>query len=364
MQPKLLVTLSGEKIHNIEEWEKYRRGECLDLLTRYVYGKAPTAKPQSLDFECTEQKDLGGITFKKIQITVDGFSFPARVFYKESEHPLPTVVYMMHSFQKKRSDIENDPNCHFIPIADICARGYAVIVFYTVEIYHDNLSGTVYEDSIFANYSRPRSERDGDEWSAIAAWSFCASRIMDYIVTDPTFDKNNVAIAGHSRGGKTALWTGATDPRFSFIISNSSGCMGAAMLRGKCGEHLDYITTNTDWFCKNLDAYVENEEMLPVDQHMLLALIAPRLLYIESNSLDDWADPSAERRSARLASEVYRLYGKRGVVLPADDAAVQVEKAYHAGSIGYHVSEGEHRITASDWEKFLSFWEKKRSIGK
>jgi hypothetical protein len=133
------------------------------------------------------------------------------------------------------------------------------------------------------------------------------------------------------------------------------------MLRGKTGEHLDFITTHTLWFCKNLDNYCENEEMLPVDQHMLLALIAPRLLYIESNSLDDWADPSAERRSARLASEVYKLYGKRGVVLPKDDSQVEVEKAYHGGSIGYHMSEGEHRITAKDWDKFLAFWEKKRA---
>ena len=183
---------------------------------------------------------------------------------------------------------------------------------------------------------------------------------MDYIETRPELDKANVAIAGHSRGGKTALWTGANDKRFSFVISNSSGCMGAALLRGKTGEHLDFITDKTLWFCKNLDNYVDNEEMLPVDQHMLLALIAPRLLYIESNSLDDWADPAAERRSARLASEVYKLYGKRGVVLPTDDSKVEVCKGYHAGNIGYHMNAGEHKICAADWEMFLSFWKKKR----
>ncbi len=364
MQPKLLETLSGEKIKTAEEWEKYRREECLNLLTEYVYGKVPTAAPQTLSFEIEEKKNINKITFERVKISFDGFSFYSRIFYKKSKKALPTIVYMMHNFQQSNSDIENEPNCEFIPIEDICNKGYAVVVFYFKELHHDNLADAVYEGSLLANYSRPREACDGNEWASISAWSFAASRVMDYIETRAEFDKANVAICGHSRGGKTALWTGANDKRFSFIISNSSGCMGAAMLRGKTGEHLDFITTRTLWFCKNLDNYVENEEMLPVDQHMLLALIAPRLLYIESNSLDDWADPAAERHSARLASEVYKLYGKRGVVLPTDDSKVEVEKGYHTGNIGYHMSEGKHRITANDWEKFLSFWKKKRNLKK
>ncbi len=360
MEPKLLTTLSGEKIKTKEDFEKYRRVECLELFKTHVYGKAPSGAPSSLDFSEVEKKNLGGITFKKIKITVDGFSFFARAFYKKSNKPHPTIVYMMHNYQRTNSDIENDPHCKFIPIDELCKKGYAVIVYYTVEIDHDNLPDTKYEGSIFENYSRVREERDGDEWASISAWAFCASRIMDYIHTDPTFDKDNVAVAGHSRGGKTALWTAATDRRFTLSISNSSGCLGAAMLRGKTGEHLDYITTNTCWFCNNLNSYVDNEEMLPLDQHMLLALIAPRLLYIQSSSEDDWADPSSERRSARLASEVYKLYGKRGVVLPKDDSKVEVGKSYHTGNIGYHCREGAHSITPEDWKKIIAFWEKKR----
>ncbi len=360
MEPKVLVSLSGERIKTKEAWEKYRRSECLSLFESYVYGKTPVGAPRSVDFSCAEEKSIDSLTYKKIKITSDGFSFFARAFYKESKKPLPTVVYMMHNYQSSNSNIENEPDCRFIPIRDICDRGYAVMVFYTSEIYHDNLGDTVYEGSLLANYSRERDEREGDEWSAISAWSFCASRIMDYIETDSRFDNRNVAIAGHSRGGKTALWTGARDQRFSFVISNSSGCMGAAMLRGKTGEHLDYITKNTDWFCKNLDKFTENEEMLPLDQHMLLALIAPRLLYIESSAEDDWADPSAERRSARLASSVYKLYGKKGVSLPTDDTRVEVGRSYHGGNIGYHSRAGAHSICPEDWDKFLSFWEKKR----
>lgn len=361
MEPKLLVTLSGEKIKTAEDWERYRRPECLNLLAEYVYGKAPTAAPKTLSFEIEQKKNINKLTFERVKISFDGFSFYARVFYKKSKKPLPTIVYMMHNSQQTKSDIENTPNCDFIPIEDICEKGYAVIVFYFKELHHDNKGDAVHEGSLLANYSRPREERDGNEWASICAWSFAASRVMDFIETRKEFDKANVAICGHSRGGKTALWIGATDPRFSFVISNSSGCMGAAMLRGKTGEHLDFITSNTLWFCKNLDNYVENEEMLPVDQHMLLALIAPRLLYVESNSLDDWADPSAERRSARLASEVYKLYGKRGVVLPVDDSKVEVCKGYHTGNIGYHMNAGKHKICKADWEMFLAFWKKKRA---
>ncbi len=361
MEPKILTTLSGEKIKSKEDFEAFRRGEMLELFKSYVYGRVPLGAPKSLSFSLVEERDIRGIHFKKIRIETDGFSFYIRLFTKESKKPLPTVVYMMHNYQLTNSDIENEADSKFLPIRDMTERGYAVIVFYTVEIDHDNLPDSRYEGSIFECYTKRREERLGDEWGSISAWSFCASRIMDYIETDSELDKDNVAIAGHSRGGKTALWTGALDTRFSFIVSNNSGCLGAAMLRGKKGEHLDYITENTYWFCKNLDRYTENEEMLPVDQHMLLALIAPRLMYIASSSLDDWADPSAERRSARLASEVYKLYDKEGILLPEDDKRVEIGKSYHGGSIGYHVKDGEHSITKEDWNKILAFWEEKRA---
>lgn len=360
MEPKLLCSLSGEKVGSKEAWESFRREECLALLSKYVYGVRPAGIPKKLEFseECTE-KALNSIFFKKIKITVDGYSFPVRIFYPRSENPLPAVVYVMHTAQETSTDIENEPNNLYIPIEDIAKRGYAVCVFYFRDVYQDILRETDYENSMFKIYSKPRVERDDDEWSSVSIWAYAASRVFDYLETDPIFDKSNVAIAGHSRGGKTALWTGATDPRFSFVISNSSGCMGAAMLRGKLGEHIQFITDNTDWFAKNLSRYAKDEEMLPVDQHMLLALIAPRLLYVKSDALDEWSDPAAERRSARLASSVYELYGLKGAVLP-EESQIEVGESYHDGNIGYHVSEGDHKIRREDWEKFLAFWEKHR----
>lgn len=360
--PDLLTSISGEKITTKEQWEKFRREECMTLLSNYAYGYPPVKIPENLKFE-TEvlNSDLQGLVVKKMTILFKEYSFPVTIFYKPSDKPLPTILYYMHFKAMQITDIEQEPNTENIPIKDIVEKGYAVIVLKFPDVYNDNLWDTDYESSLFKPFSLPREQRDDNEWASISLWAWCSSRIMDYVETDAVFDKDNVAVVGHSRGGKTALWTGAIDPRFSFVVSNSSGCLGAAMLRGKTGEHLDFITSHTDWLCKNLNRFVNNEEMLPFDQHMLLACIAPRSLYVESNSEDEWSDPTAERLGARLASKVYELYGKKGVVLP-DEPDVEIDKAYHDGTIGYHVSEGKHKIRAHDWEKFLTFWEKERGL--
>ncbi len=362
MIPNLLTSLSGEKITTKEQWEQFRRDECMNLLTTYAYGKPPIGKPDDLTFTTKINNDnLDGLIFKDVTISTRGYSFTLKVYHKKSDKPLPTFLYYMHMKEQNNFFNENTAETIYAPIKDICNRGYAFIIMQFTSIYVDDLNNTHYESSLFKPFSPPRAERADDDWSSIALWSWASSRVMDYIESEDTYDKNNVAVVGHSRGGKTALWTGATDPRFSFVVSNSSGCMGAAVLRGKKGEHVDFITTHTDWFCKNLSKYRENEDMIPFDQHMLLACIAPRLLYVESNSLDEWSDPEAERKGARLASEVYELYGKKGVVLPEDDN-IEMAKAYHEGQIGYHMSEGEHKIRAHDWEKFIEFWEKNREV--
>ena len=267
----------------------------------------------------------------------------------------------MPEYEEESTDFDQEPNGTYVPVLDITSRGYAVFVLCFSTIYPDCDHKADYEAGIFTVLSPDRAKRKDSDWASISAWSWAASRVMDYIETDPAIDKDNVAVAGHSRGGKTALWCGATDPRFSLVVSNSSGCTGAAMLRGKTGEHIDFITGVTDWFCANYGKYSENEEMLPVDQHMLLALIAPRLLYVQSSSLDDWADPKSERRACVLAGEVYELYGKKGIILPGiEQEELECDTAYHEGTIGYHMATGEHSIRPSDWKMFMDFWDRKR----
>lgn len=360
MEPKLTVSLSGEVIDSKEKWEKIRREEIVFLLEHYAYGHRPKDTPDEVIFKIAEEKTLCGLKYKRVLINTDGYEFPVRLFAPYSDSPLPCFVFFMHNAQRKASDLDNDPNSLYVPIPEIASRGYAVAIIYSNDVYADDKNSKTYDEGIFSVYGPKKEKRRDSDWAAISAWAFAASRVADYLVTDQDVNEKNLAVVGHSRSGKAALWTGATDERFSYVISNSSGCMGAAMLRGKEGEHIDFISAHTDWLCKNQWRFADCEQMYPIDQHMLLALIAPRLLYVQSSSLDQWADPKSERRSCRLCSEAYGLYGLEGAILPEEES-IGINVAYHEGNIGYHMRDGEHSIRAEDWKMFMDFWDKKRS---
>ncbi|MDB4647549.1 prolyl oligopeptidase family serine peptidase, partial [Akkermansiaceae bacterium] len=178
-------------------------------------------------------------------------------------------------------------------------------------------------------------------------------RALDYLEADTEIDAERVAIMGHSKMGKTALWTAAQDQRFAMAISAQSGCAGAALWRRKSGETLKKMVTRFPyWLCRNAQKFVEQEDDLPVDQHMLLACIAPRPVYVHSGVKDTWADGRGEYLSAYHASEVYRLLGKKGL---ESEKSPEVGKAVMDGEVGYHIRNGGHSIEGGDWEKFIQF---------
>jgi pimeloyl-ACP methyl ester carboxylesterase len=194
-----------------------------------------------------------------------------------------------------------------------------------------------------------------DRWGTLAAWAFGASRALDALAADPALDPARLALVGHSRGGKAALWCAAQDERVALVVANESGCGGAALARRRFGETVAHVNALfPHWFCPAFHGYAEREDALPVDQHELVALVAPRAAYVASAREDLWADPRGEFLSLVHAAPVYALFGQAG--LGASEFP-DAEATLHGDGLGYHLRNGGHDLTRADWEHFLDFAE-------
>jgi pimeloyl-ACP methyl ester carboxylesterase len=279
-------------------------------------------------------------------------SFRLLLFVPKGATPAPCMLLICNR-GPENIDPTRAVKSPFWPAEEIVARGYAAAVFRNEEIAPDNK--TSWTNGVFTLFPVPGGRR-GDSWGTIAAWAWGASRAMDYLETDRDIDARRVAVVGHSRGGKTALWAGAEDERFAMVVSNDSGCTGAALARGKTGEKIRDINRGFPyWFCDNYKGFNDREHDLPVDQHMLLALSAPRLLYVASASEDSWADPKSEFLAAMHAAPVYKLFGLEGL---GTTEMPTPESPLHGGAIGHHIRTGKHNLTVYDWARFMDFADK------
>ncbi|MEI8114779.1 MAG: acetylxylan esterase [Bacteroidia bacterium] len=383
--PDVLRRFNGRKIKSEKVWFKKRRPEILNFFTDEVYGKVPgDMKISEVKIWETSDNALNGLAIRK-QISLfftknDKNLEVSILMYLPKSVPKAPVFLALNftgnhtvcndpNIRLTESWVENDPSVGIInnrvteqsrgidsdswPIEEIIKAGYGLATVYYGDIdpdkndFSDGIEPFFYK----GNQSKPKQ----DEWGSIASWSWGLSRIMDYLETDNLVDSRKVAVLGHSRLGKTALWAGATDQRFAMVISNESGCGGAALSKRIFGETVQSINNAfPHWFCDNFLKYNNNEEELPVDQHMLLALIAPRPLYVASAEGDQWADPKGEFLSAKYASAVYELFGLEG--LPVKE----MPEVNHPvmGTIGYHIRSGKHHLTEYDWQQYLKFADK------
>ena len=383
--PDPLVCADGTKVTDASTWRAKRRPEVLELFRANMHGRSP-ARPAEMKFEVTsvDKQALGGKATRK-EITVrfgpESDAPPMRLLlYVPNAAPKPVPAFIGVNFEGNHT-IAADPA---ITLTDqwmwdnktkteslkrpgeetrgksigrwaldkAFARGYAVATIPRADIEPDYAEGWRHGIRGYFLKKSGHTEFAPDDWGAIGAWAWGLSRALDYFETDSDIDAKHVVVMGHSRMGKTALWAGAQDERFAIVISNDSGEGGAALARRWFGETTAVINkVFPHWFCANFKQFSGNESKLPMDQHELVALSAPRPVYVASAEEDRWADPRGEFLSAKNAGPVYRLFGKEGVgvdEMPAVNHPV-------GDTIGYHIRTGKHDVTEYDWEQYLRF---------
>ena len=393
--PDPLVTRDGRPVADARTWREVRRPEILELFRTHVYGRAP-GRPAKLTFDvfdldravelfpatATRPAGIAHVTRKQVTIRLtgqaDGPSIDLLMYLPNLGRPVPVFLllnfagnhavctdpgirlsrsWMRSSYpgvvDNRATEASRGSAASRFPLDQILARGYGVVTAYYGDIDPDFDDG--FKNGVHGAFDRPDAPRPPDAWGSIAAWAWGLSRAMDYLETDPDVDSRRVAVLGHSRLGKTALWAGAQDERFAMVISNNSGCGGAALSRRCFGETVTRINQHfPHWFCENFKRYNDRESELPVDQHMLIALIAPRPVYVASAEEDRWADPKGEFLSARHADPVYRLLGSDGMAVSEMPGLEQPVMS----TIGYHIRPGNHDLALYDWQRYVDFADK------
>lgn len=380
--PDPLICFNGSRVTSRATWERRRRPELLRLLEREMFGRTLLQRPRKLRFELREQKNDAregratrlrvGILFegrtedRQLELLVYlpnqnpkarvplflGLNFDGNyTTTAEPDLPLPTH-YVMGLFQNRPPDhraYESARGIHasMFPYDKILEQGYGVATACYGEVEPDY--GGAWRVGPRGLAKQPGAE----DWGAIGAWAWSLSRCADYLTTHPRIDASRLGLFGFSRLGKTAMWAAAQDTRFKLIVSQESGKGGISLMRRRIGEPVAHLTGTAlgHWFAPKFATYGDRELALPIDGHLLGALIAPRPLLILSGTEDSWSDPEGEFLGGQGADSVYRLLGTDGL----KGASWPKTQTLVGGTIGYYLRPGKHDVTAEDWEATLRF---------
>ncbi len=383
--PDPLLRNNGAKVTDAKTWVSKRRPEVLELFQTQMYGRSP-GRPKGMRFETlsVDAQALGGkATRRQTRVWLTGKTngpFMDVLLYVPNQAAKPAPAFLGMNFGGNHA-VNADPGIRLPErwmrdtkdgavvnnrateagrgsearrwaVDAILERGYALATVYYGDLEPDFAEG--WKTGVRAALSKDGAgtQFKPDAWGAIGAWAWGLSRALDYLETEKAVDAKRVAVMGHSRLGKTALWAGAQDERFAIVISNDSGEGGAALARRDYGETTEIINRSfPHWFCGKFKEYSGRESSLPMDQHELIALMAPRPVYVASAEDDKWADPRGEFLAAKHAEPVYALFGRAGLGV-ADMPAVNQPVGEF---IGYHIRTGKHDVTDYDWQQYLKF---------
>jgi len=376
--PDPLVLENGQRVRDARTWNNKRRPEILRLFEENVYGRRP-GRPKDMHFEVfdVDKHALGGKAIRK-QVTVyfsakkDGPKEDVLIYLPaNAKKPVPLILSLNfsgnhriiddpgvklamvwdHKTKTKSQATEDTRGTSKWPVEKLLEHGIGLATIYYCDIEPDFAGGMQY--GVRPLFFKPgQAEPAPDDWGAIGAWGWGLSRAMDYVETDKDIDAKRVAILGHSRLGKTVLWAGAADTRFAMVLAAGSGESGAALARRDFGETVKHMNVNFAYqFCQNYQKWGDHINDMPVDQHELIALIAPRFVYLADGDQDLWSDPKGEFLAAVAAGPVYRLLEKDD--LGTDQWPPVNQPIQH--TIAYHLRTGKHELAPYDWDQYIAY---------
>jgi hypothetical protein len=359
--PDPLVLSSGKPVRDAKTWQRERRPEIIRMYEADIFGRVPASAPKvTWTVTDTDPAARGGtVAIKRIAGTMAAVERPriALTLYTppNARGRVPIILLVNFGGGGGPAPAAGLPSGEPPVAAEILGRGWGYATIAYQDIQPDRADSL--KEGVIALARAPGQASAPDDWGAISAWAWGVSRTIDYLARDPSVDPRRIALEGHSRLGKTALWASANDDRIAAVFSSCAGEMGSALSRRDWGETVDDMTQNFPWwFSPSFQKWAGRWDDMPVDAHMLIALSAPRPVFLTGGTADQWADPVGEYLAAVAAGPVYRLLGRKD--LGVADAKPPLDTPVTGGDIGWQYHTGPHAATPADWKAFLVFLDK------